>query len=72
MNAQFSDEESTIVKEKDNDGLRLVIVLLCLLFITLVFIVVILYWRYSLSVSRGRAPQIVLGEFLESREAYVH
>ena len=32
MNAQLSDEELDDGKEKDTDGLRLVIVLLCLLF----------------------------------------
>lgn len=58
--------------KKSDDGLRLVLVLLCLLLITLVFILVILYWRYSITASRSRTPQIILGDYIESREAYVH
>ena len=58
--------------QSDDDGLRLVLILLCLLLITLVFIIIILYWRYTITSSQSKAPQIILGDFLESREAYVY
>ena len=58
--------------QRNDDGLRLILILLCLLLITLVFIIVILYWRYTITSSQPKTPQIVLGDFLESKEAYVY
>ena len=58
--------------QRNDDGLRLILILLCLLLITLVFIIVILYWRYTITSSQPKTPQIILGDFLESKEAYVY
>lgn len=58
--------------KKSDDGLRLILVLLFLLLVTFIFILIILYWRYSITASRSRTPQIILGDYIESREAYVH
>ncbi|KAK8795824.1 hypothetical protein WA171_003792, partial [Blastocystis sp. BT1] len=71
---QSSDDsfDEKVGGKKPDDGLRLVLVLLCLLLVTFVFILIILYWRYSITASRSRTPQIILGDYIESREAYVH
>ena len=53
-----------------DDNLKLILILITLLIITLLFIIVIMYSKAT-ATKQQKAPQIVLGSFIEGREVYI-
>ena len=53
-----------------DDNLKLILILVILLVVTLLFIIVIMYLKAK-ATKQQKAPQIVLGSFIEGREAYI-
>ena len=53
------------------DNLKVIQLLVILIIFTMLFIVVILFLKYRESLKKPAIPQILLGDFIESRETFV-
>lgn len=62
------------VKRRINpeDNLKVIQLLVILILFTMLFIVVILFLKYRESLRKPAIPQILLGDFIESRETFVY
>ena len=54
------------------DNLKVIQLLVILILFTMLFIVVILFLKYRESLRKPAIPQILLGDFIESRETFVY
>ena len=54
------------------DNLKVIQLLVILIIFMMLFIVVILFLKYRESLRKPAIPQILLGDFIESRETYIY